>query len=542
VSLDVVQPGARAGEAARLPRATRWILLGSVPLVVAYYTVQMRALAGDALRGDLGIQYTLARLTAEGAVPLVDFEHGWNAGAWYFSALLYRLAGAEPTLWTFLWGRAAGFVLAGLAMLAIAWRLRLEPWWAAALVPLWMLVTHVPNNKYAVPLAWLLVLLPVAATRGTARAVVLRAGIVATVWWFHVELAVLLGAGTAMYDLFGARDVAPRDRLLRAGAVGAGLAAGALSQIAVYAALGLAPADLLAQLLFGQAETVEANFAYPLGAPSTFRTLVYPATLLLPFVPAVWRRLTSPTRLVAFLHLSQALVAIRRTDDNHIAAAATLLALLVVLVVRDLLRSRELPALAPLAWPAAFGGALAGAAWVGVALLAGFRVPSRLALVGLVLACLAAVAAARGGDRPWGSAGAVGAITLVLAAGLAGHVRTQVSASDADARAEAIAAAVAPDVERCLAGDRRAWVVADPLTLYDHLDLRNPTPFYLFWYTFEHETERVTAMLEAGAIPAIVQVGAWPASMRDMVPAVEAALQPCAAVEATGDVVTIWTR
>lgn len=552
MSLDVAPAGRRwAGPGARRSRATAWVLLGAVPLVVAYYTVQMRALAGDALRGDLGIQYTLARRTAEGAVPLLDFEHGWNTASWYWSALLYRLAGGDPTVWTFLWGRATGFVLAGLALLAVAWRLRLEPWWAAVLVPGWMLVTHVPNGKYAVGLLWLLVLVPAGAT-SRGRAVALRAGAAAVVWWFHVELAVLLGAGTAMYDCFGARGLPWRERVLRAGSVGAGLAAAALAQVAVYAALGLAPAELLGQLLFGQAETVEANFGYPLGAPGTFRTLVYPASLVLPFVPVVWRRLSSPTRMVAFLHLAQALIAIRRTDDNHVAAAATLLAVLVVLGLRDLVRSRRAGAGRRLVerpgdartWAARAAAALLGAGWLALAVAAGFRVESRLAIVALSLACLAGVAAAARGDRPWASAGALAAVGLLLAGGLAGHVRAQVRASDADARARAIAGAVSAEVDACLDGDRRAWVVPDPLTLYDHLDLVNPTPFYVFWYTFESETQRVGDLLSRGEIPAIVQVGPWPEAMRAMVPAITSALEPCAevAVPATGETVTIWTR
>ena len=62
-------------------------------------------------------------------------------------------------------------------------------------------------------------------------------------------------------------------------------------------------------------------------------------TLLVAFVPLVWRRLSDTTRLVAALHLGLALVAIRKMGEMHIGAASVLLALLGVLGAFDLVRS-----------------------------------------------------------------------------------------------------------------------------------------------------------------------------------------------------------
>lgn len=515
-------------------------------LLVAYHGTRLSALGPADLHADLGIQHYLARITARGAVPLVDFEHGWNTAWWYFSAGLYRLAGGNATLWWFLWAVVFGPLLAGLLLLGAAWRLRLPPAWTAALLAGWVATVHLPQSKYTFPMAWMLVLLPVGAARRDLRAVVARVVVPATVFWFHVELAILLGAGTAMYDLFGAREGAAGQRLTRVAAVGVGLLLGAASQVAVYAAAGIPPGEILRQVLVGQTGVYDRHFGYPILAPGSFRMLVYPATLVLPFVPAVWRRLSDPTRYVAFLHLSQALIGIRRPGDGHVGAAATLLALLAALVVWDLSRDR-LPRLSrpdgPRAAAAAAGALAAGAGWYALAVAAGFRVASLLAIVALSLVCLAGVLAARGGDRPWASVGAVVAAVGLLAAGLVGRTVHEVRADEAGRQAEAIAAALEPAIRDCLPG-RRAWVVPGPLMLYDTLDLENPTPFFLFWYPFEGELDRVRAMIEAGAIPGIVTPSGWPESMAPLVPFIEERYDVCAeqVVPDGGMLVRVWRQ
>jgi hypothetical protein len=545
VSTDAATREARRNAAPRIPPGRRpalWVLLAAVPVIIAFYTVQIRAVTDGAVVGDLDIQLTLARLTAQGAVPLMDFEHGWNTASWYFSAALYELAGGNATAWAFLWGRVTGFMLAGFGLLGIAWRLRLPPLWVGVLVPAWLLLTHVPNSKYAIPLLWCLTLLPVGRTAAPGPAQALRVGLVATVWWFHVEMAVLLGAGTALYDLFGTRYLDLSERAKRVLAVGAGLVVGFGTQAAVYALLGLGPVELAQQLLFGQTETTEANFGYPLGAPASFRQLLFPASLLVAFVPAIWRRLADPTRFVALLHLSHALIGIRRTDFNHIAAASTLLALLVVLIVHDLVTERAPDWRPVVPWRRALEATL-GVVWVAGAIAAGFRVESRFAIVGLTLACLLAWAAARNGDHPWASAGALLGLVGLMGAGLAGYALQQVRADEGGSEAEQIAAAAHADVDRCVGAHREAWVVPGPGALYDELDVTNPTPIYVFWYTLEGESDRVISLIEDAAIPAVIQVGTWPESMGRIAPVIEARYEQCATVglPSPRDQLTVWT-
>jgi hypothetical protein len=522
------------------PRAPWWVLAAAGGFLVAWYGVRVAALGPTALNDDLGIQYYLARITAEGAIPLIDFEHGWNTASWYWNAGLYLLARGNPTLWAFLWGPVTGALLAGLLLLAVARRLRLEAAWVASLVPGWVLLTHVPHHKYATAMGWLLALLPVGLGRRDGAALALRLGVPATVLWFHVELAVLLAAGTALFDLFGDTDVAWRARIGRAAAVGGGLAIGLGSQLATYAGLGLAPGEVVDQILLGQTGTYDLHFGYLLGNPQTFRVLVYPATLVLPFVPLVWRRLATPTRLVAFLHLSLALIPIRRPGDGHVASAATLLGVLAVLAARDLCRARGvtldrrvLPAVAGLA---------VGGLWFAAAIAAGFRITSLAAIVALTLSCLVGVVASWGGDRPWASAGALAAAGLLVVGGLGGRVAAQVRADDGDGQAQAIAAQLRGLVEGCLGPERAAWVVPSPLTLYDELELTNPTPYYLFWYTFAAEGDDVLARVDAGQIPAIITPYGWPESMQPIVEDLEARYEVCAQVEvpATGNLVTVW--
>ena len=50
---------------------------------VSYGAYSMAALDYRSLINDLGAQYYLSKITSEGAVPLVDFQHGWNAGSWW---------------------------------------------------------------------------------------------------------------------------------------------------------------------------------------------------------------------------------------------------------------------------------------------------------------------------------------------------------------------------------------------------------------------------------------------------------------------------
>jgi hypothetical protein len=535
-----------AGPTGRPPGArARWVVgvAGSL-LLLAFHTTRLGALGTEALNADLGIQHYLGRITLQGAIPLIDFEHGWNTGSWYFNAVLHLLAGGNATAWLFLWGVLFGPVLAGVALLAIAGRLRLPPVWMAALLAAWVATTHLPHNKYAVPLTWVLVLLPVGLARRPSWAIVLRVGTVATVFWFHAELAVLLSAGTAMYDVFGARRSPLSERLVRLGAVGGGLLLGLGSQLAVYALAGLAPGEVIRQVLIGQTDVFGLHFGYPLASPSTFRMLVYPASLVIPFIPALWRRLSEPTRFVAFLHLSQALVPMRRPGDGHVGSAATLLALVAVLIIWDLVAERSWTLPRPLAGVAALraaGAAVVGAGWFALAIAAGFRIASFAAIVALCLVCLAGVAAAAKGDWPWASAGALAAAVLLVMGGLANRSAEEIRADEGGDQAVAIATAVAPAVDRC-APEGQAWIVPSPLMLYETLDLTNPTPFFHFWYTLEAEHDRIRTLIDDGVVPAIIQPYGWPESMEPLVGYIESRFEVCeeVLVESTGNLVRFW--
>lgn len=541
--MTVTEPArAAAGTDQARPGARRWALGAGVALLAVAAALAYEPLGGRALVNDPGIYFHLSERTARGALPLVDFEHGWNAGAWYFGALLYQLAGGRPDLWVYLWTTVTGSFLAGLAVLATGWRLRLEASWLLALAAGTLLVTSVVHAKYAIPAVWLLLLLPAGAAQRLPAALALRAGGAAVVAFAHVELAVLLAAGTALYDLFGARALPLRDRLLRAAAGPAALLAALALQAGVWSLAGLAPAEFARQLVTTPAEVdPEFHFGYPLLTPADVRMLVLPASLLVAFVPAVWRRLSAPARLAAFLHLALALVALRRTDAAHVAAASTLLIPLVVLACRDLARAGRWPR--PAVSPAAAAGFAGGAAWALLGVAAGFRLESLLAIGALAVTGLAGVALARGGERVWPSVGALAALGGLLVASLAGSAVERASEPSGDALAAAVAAEVRAPLEACTGGDPRVWVVPYPLGLYRELGLRNPTPFVMFWYPFRGEHDRVRDLVEAGEIPAVLVFNRWPATFAGLDADLEARYELCAdvPVRATGDRVMIWT-
>lgn len=512
--------------------------------LVAAVGLRFEALAGDALHADYGIQYHLSRLTAEGAVPIRDFEHGWNWLGWVLGGVLYRSVGGNATWWMFAWLHLTAQLLAGLAVLAVAWRLRLGAAWILGLFASWMWLTTVVNGKYAIPALWLLVLLPVGVlSRGRAPAVA-RLLIAAVTFWAHVELAVMLTGGVVLYDLLGQRALPRRSRLVRAAAAPAGLLAALAVQAAVYQQLGVPPGDLVEFLLVARGATVEGtNFGYPLFAPLDLRMLLYPLSLLLPLVPAVWRRLSEPTRLAALLHLGMSLTAIRKPDGPHLASAATLLAVVAVLAVRDLLAARPTTVRATGRRPTV-PPVVIGALWFALALAVGFLWHHLLAPVGLVAVAMLGPLAATRGEGAAVSLGALLCAGAFVIAAVGGHVASQLPATEDDLKAQLISLEAKPYVDDCLGADREAWVVTEPLGLYRYLGVTNPTPFYLFW-GFASETDRAVAMMDAGEIPAIIQVNAWPPLTFDgLSGAIAARYARCAEVPvpATGDHVTVWTH
>jgi hypothetical protein len=547
--------------AGRRSRArTGWAALGAAVAVALVHLAPAAALGPGALDADLGIQYFLGGETARGAVPLVDFEHTWNVGSWWFNAALHRLAGGDPSVWLYLWGRVLGPALAAVTAVGVLWRLRLRAEWILIGAGTWLALSHVIHSKYAIPVLWAFVLVPTGRERdgaaGLRRDVVARALLAGLTVLSQVELAVLLGAGVVLFDLIGdghgddgAAGPRPwRGRLVRAAAVPLGAAAALGVELVAYAAIGQPPGEIIRQLLGNPAETAEGfTYGYPLLSAPSLRPKLLPASLLLAFVPAVWLRLAPATRLVACLHLAQALIAIRRPDPAHVDAATTLLGLLVALVLHDLMtdvrgrgRLRWALAALPSAALAVAGGAVALAAVIG-----GFRVESLVAIAipAVLLAALVwAVRRAPAAEAALSLGAAAVAVGLLLA-GVGGGVAAALRQDAALGPTQALASALADPIERCTGGDRVAWVVPGPLPLYTALGIENPTPYTVFWYGFQAEHERVRRALAAGDIPAIVQVGeGWPASFGGLPADIARALAVCDARPADGDVpaTTIW--
>lgn len=515
---DVAAPQEPAEE----PRSSRTRLAwwAGVAAVSVAAIARLEPLAADGLGSDVGIQFHLAGETARGAIPLVDFEHGWNALSWYYLAFFHVISFGQPTLWSFLWGTAAGPLLAGVVLLTIARRHGVTAPWLLALAAAILIISDVPNGKYALPALWLLALRPGGRLDRPGDAVVARFLLAGVLVLSHIELAVMLCLGTALYDLLGARNLTAA---ARAGRVAALMAGGLLffaAEVGVYAALGLQPGDVVRFLVLDRAGVAEGAVAFQgsLLLPGSVLGAFFPATLVLPFVPAVWRRLSETTRLTAGLHLALGLIAIRKPDDGHLGAATTLLALLVVLVAWDLHRS-DLPRSRPT--PRALLPVVGGAAWLLTAVIAGFSAGSVLALPLLLGVTALGALAARRRELPWASAGAAAAGVGLTVVSLASMSLAEVRGPQDELLERTMAQALGPAVDRCLGDDRRAWVVPEPLVLYETLDLENPTPYYLFWAGFADETPRVLERIEDGEVPAVLQQGPWPVSMEGIAPVIE---------------------
>lgn len=536
------RPGAPPGTPRRRPTGALILALG---LLGVHQALRFSGLSAGGLQADLGIQYHLAELTAQGAVPHVDFQHGWNSGSFYLGALLYRLVAGNAALWIYLFEVVTAAVVGGVALLMTGWRLRFPGVWLLTLLVSWLWLTHVPNGKYAIPLLWFASLAPVGVLERRVPAIVVRVVLGAVTFWLHVELAVLLAAGVAMYDLFGAPGGDLRQRATRAAAAPVAIAAAFALQLLVYQlAAGVPPAELIGLMVGAPTEVFdEAHFGYPLFNPGSFRSLVYPVSLVLPFAPMVWRRLSAPTRMAAFLHLSTALIAIRRTDEGHVAAASTMLVVVAVLAAWDLCRAGRLTLPTAGGYARHAGMAAAGVLWLTAAITAGFRIPSLFAVVALTATVLVGVAVANRTEAPWAGVGALAAAGVLVLAGLGGRTVVELHDDQSGERAETIAAAIAPAVDACADGTGRAWVVPEPLGLYQELGLTNPTPHYAFWYDFAGKREAVVDAMDAGEIPLIIQPYAWPVSMEGMVDDIERRYDVCdqILVGEEGPLVTLWS-
>ena len=493
---------------------TRWAVFAALTiLAISYSAYSMAGLGYTTLTGDTGAQYYLAKITSEGAVPLVDFQHGWNTGSWWASAVLYRIAGGDPTLWWFLWGRLLGVGLAAVLVAGIGLRLRLAPS-AMVTMALGVLILVPPAHmKYALPVVWVFVLLPSNwLDRGRGR---LIACFVTpfVFFWLHVELAILLTAGTVLFELVGRREAPWVSRLLRSLALGTGLVAGFVSEVLFYRlGYGMSVAEFNRQVVFGQAQEFPKHFGWPFFDVPTIAdnymvVALFPVAVLLPFVPAVWRRLTDPTCFIALCALCLATIAIRRPGPGHSTTVGALVLVAVVLVVCDLeLRRPAVAASEPrrprlLTLLVAGVGALVGIGWALLALKVGFDTDSLAGPVVLIVLALVAVVATRflAPHLFVASLGALLVIAVYPVVAAVDRVHDMVREDEPLAMAQQMSAAIKPELERCLGGSNEALIVPSVLPLYDELGVKNPTPFYLFHYDFGRNQEAGRSGLRVGS-------------------------------------------
>ena len=391
---------ATSGEQTEGVGIVRWATFAGVcVLALVWSAYSVGAQNGTFLTQDFGAQYHLAEITAHGAIPLVDFEHGWNAGSFWVSAVLYAVASGSPTIWYFLWGRLLGAGLGAVLAAAIGLRLRLHPAVMVA-VALGVLLLATPLHiKYTICLLWVFVLLPTGWLESRPRlAAATRVLLPALVFWQYVELAVLLTGASGLFELFARRAAPWRTRILNCVQLAGGFVLGLVVEAVAYKVLwGLSFADFNRQVILGQTATHEGSqyavwnfFDLPTESGRYFILALYPFALLLPFVPLVWQRISDSTRLIALAGLVLVVVPIRRVDNPHTTTVSALVLLAVVLVVAELWEAGPRTS-SPSRRPAAWALALVGGLWAGATLWIGFGLQS---MAGAVLLVALAVAGA----------------------------------------------------------------------------------------------------------------------------------------------------
>lgn len=538
--------------------AVRWATFAGVcvvALVWAAYSVG--AQNGSFLTQDFGAQYHLAKLTAHGAIPLVDFEHGWNAGSFWVNAALYAIASGSPTIWYFLWGRLLGAGLGAVLAAAIGLRLRLHPAVMIALALGVLLLATPLHIKYTICLLWVFVLLPTGWLESRPRvAAAARVLLPALVFWQYVELAVLLTGASGLFELFARRSAPWRTRILNCVQLAGGFVLGLVVQAVAYKVLwGLSFADFNRQVILGQTETHEGSqyavwnfFDLPTESGRFFILALYPFALLIPFVPLVWQRISDSTRLIALAGLVLVVVPIRRVDNPHTTTVSALVLLAVVLAVAELYERRaSLTESKPTRTVIALPLAVLGAAWAAATLWIGFGLQSMLGAV--VLVALAIAGAVLGGAFLRGATAAVSAGALVVlgcvpALAAVDHLDDMRRDAKSFAVSDSIARWAGPEYERCSGGTREALVMPNYLELYDALEITNPTPYYLFHYDFAQYEDVLVPQLEDGSIPVIIETMPLHTPQPWLTDAIRANYVPCSVVriEKQGVAVTVWTH
>lgn len=548
--------------------AVRWATFAGVCVVALVWSAySVGAQNGTFLTQDFGAQYHLAEITADGAIPLVDFEHGWNAGSFWVNAALYAIAGGSPTIWYFLWGRLLGAGLGAVLAAAIGLRLRLHPAVMVALALGVILLSTPLHIKYTICLLWVFVLLPTGRLESRPRlAATVRVLLPALVFWQYVELAVLLTGAAGLFELVARRGVRWRTRIVNCLQLAGGFLLGLVVEAAAYRFLwGLSFADFNRQVILGQTKTHEGSqyaawnfFDLPTESGRSVILALYPFALLLPFVPLVWQRVSDSTRLVALAGLVLVVVPIRRVDNPHTTTVSALVLAAVVLAVAELYERRTSPSLAP---PEPLGGGLskptrsalvlllaaAGGAWAAATLWIGFGVQSMLG--GVLLVALAIAGATLGAAFLRGTIAAVSAGALVVLGGVPALASVEhLNDLRRDAKSfevtDSIARWAGDEYDRCSGRTREALVMPNHLELYDALKLTNPTPYYLFHYDFAQYEDVLVPRLEDGSIPVIVETMPLHTPQPWLTDAIRANYVPCSIVriEDHAATVTIWTH
>ncbi|MFJ2759338.1 hypothetical protein ACIO3S_27325 [Nocardioides sp. NPDC087217] len=535
----------------------RWATFAGVcvvALVWAAYSVG--AQNGSFLTQDFGAQYHLAEITAHGAIPLVDFEHGWNAGSFWVNAALYAIAGGSPTVWYFLWGRLLGAGLGAVLAAAIGLRLRLHPAVMIALALGVLLLATPLHIKYTICLLWVFVLLPTGWLESRPRlAAAARILLPALVFWQYVELAVLLTGASGLFELFARRSASWRTRILNCVQLAGGFVLGLVVQAVAYKLVwGLSFADFNRQVILGQTETHEGSqyavwnfFDLPTESGRFFILALYPFALLIPFVPLVWQRISDSTRLVALAGLVLVVVPIRRVDNPHTTTVSALVLLAVVLAVAELYERRTSLAVGVRAPAIALPLAAAGALWAAATLWIGFGLQSMAGAV--LLVALAVAGAVLGSTFLRGAVAAVSAGALVVlgcvpALASVDHLNDMRRDAKSFQVTDAITRWAGPEYERCSGGTREALVMPNYLELYDTLEITNPTPYYLFHYDFAQYEDVLVPQLEDGSIPVIIETMPLHTPQPWLTDAIRANYVPCSVVriEKQATTVTIWTH
>lgn len=575
----------RAREGRSPVGAARWATLAGIAVFALVWSAySVGAQNGSFLTQDFGAQYHLSEITAHGAVPLVDFQHGWNAGSWWVNAVLYTVASGSPTLWYFLWGRLLGAGLGAVVAALVGVRLRLHPAVMVAMALGVVLLATPLHIKYAMPLLFVLALLPTGWLESRPRlGAAVRILLPALLFWQYVELAVLLAGAAGLFELFGRRAVSWRTRLVNCCQLAGGFAFGLVAQALLFRLVwGLSFSSFNEQVVLGQAETAPTSqyaawdfFALPTDSGRWLILALYPFALLLPFVPVMWARASDATRLVALAGLVCVVVPIRRVDNPHTTTVSALVLMAVVMAVADLYE-RRLGSLSgvprsALTSPAEFDGggdrsagdpgerpagdparrallaaaALLGAAWAVLTLWLGFGLQSMAGAVVLVALAVAGALSAHvlRRARVAASTGALLVLAGVPAAASLDHLDDMRKVAQPFANSDAIATAIRPEVSRCGAGTKQALVMPNYLELYGALGLTNPTPYYLFHYDIANHRADVTHRLTDGSVPMIIDTMPLHTPQPWLMRKIREQYVPCARVHITrlGMTVTVWT-